>query len=58
LGSLYLATGKEMSGLAQLKLRVRNRAPPGKSRRRMNGTIEKVWWKKVMILILIVILLR
>ena len=43
LGSLYLSTGKEMSGRAQLLLRVKQREGQGKRRRRMNGTIENVW---------------
>ena len=36
LGSLYLSTGKEMSGRAQLLLRVKQRETQGKRRRRLN----------------------
>jgi hypothetical protein len=43
LGSLYLATGKEMSGRGQLLLRVKNREGKGNRRRRLNGTIEMTW---------------
>ena len=44
LGTLYTSNGRDVSGRAQLLLRVANRQKkPSKKHRRRNGTIEQVW---------------